>query len=113
MSRSGDPMLQSHFWIQGDLEKPKQLLQMAFYWLERHERHLGDTPKKRLNPRKRLNDHFFPTMLNVITHPEDLKGNVSIENNQRNNQIKEFKDNLKTKLKDFKQYWVILPMVAV
>ena len=52
-------------------------------------------------------------MLNVITHPKDLKDNVSIENNQRNNQIKEFKDNLKTKLKDFKQYWVILPMVAV
>ena len=36
--RWGDPTLQSHFWMQGDLEKPKQLSQMAFYWLERQER---------------------------------------------------------------------------
>ena len=26
-----------------------------------------------------LNDHLFPKMLNVITHPKDLKDSVSIE----------------------------------
>ena len=45
--RWGDPIPQSHLGTLWDLEKPKQLSQMAFYLLKRQERlekHLGIDP---------------------------------------------------------------------